>query len=101
MDFQYHYQSSIKLPWRHVRSHTKFGHNRFSRFDVYLIQTDRQTSVKYLQNVISDERKKNKTLERNIREQLCDEFNEMLVEVNKSALPRLLIVTPAVYPHWS
>ena len=38
----------------------------------------------YLENIISEERKKNKTLERNIREQLCDEFNEMLVEVNKS-----------------
>jgi len=26
-----------------VRSHTKFGQDRFSRFDVYWIQTNRQT----------------------------------------------------------
>ena len=26
-----------------MRSHTKFGPNRFSRFDVYWIQPDRQT----------------------------------------------------------
>ena len=26
-------------PLGHVRSHTKFGPNRFSRFDVYWIQT--------------------------------------------------------------
>ena len=31
------------LSWGQVRSHTKFGPDRFSRFDVYLIQTDRQT----------------------------------------------------------
>ena len=27
----------------HARSYTKFGPDRFSRFDVYWIQTDRQT----------------------------------------------------------
>ena len=35
------------LPWDHVRSHTKFRHDRFGRFDVYWIhndsETDRQT----------------------------------------------------------
>jgi len=37
--------SSINLSWGHVRSHKKFMHNRFSRFDVYWIQkkTDRKT----------------------------------------------------------
>ena len=35
--------SSINLPWGHARSHTKFGPDRFSRFDVYWIQTDKQT----------------------------------------------------------
>ena len=32
-----------KLPWGHARSHKKFGPDRFSRFDVYWIQTDKQT----------------------------------------------------------
>ena len=31
------------LPWYHMMSHKKFGPDRFSRFDVYWIQTDRQT----------------------------------------------------------
>ena len=31
----------INLPWGHVKSHTQFGPDRFSRFDVYWIQTDR------------------------------------------------------------
>ena len=35
--------SSINLPWGHARSHKKIGPDRFSRFDVYWIQTDRQT----------------------------------------------------------
>ena len=35
--------SSINLPWDHVMSHKKFGPDRFSRFDVYWIQTNRQT----------------------------------------------------------
>jgi len=30
-------------PWGHTRSHKKFGPDRFSRFEVYWIQTDRQT----------------------------------------------------------
>ena len=33
----------IIYPWGHVRYHTKFGPDRFSRFDVYWIQTIRQT----------------------------------------------------------
>ena len=36
-------RSSINLPWDHVMSPTKSGPDRFSRFDVYWIQTDRQT----------------------------------------------------------
>ena len=35
--------SFINLPCGHVMSHTKYGPDRFSRFDVYWIQTDRQT----------------------------------------------------------
>ena len=35
--------SSINLPWDSVMSHKKFGPDRFSRFDVYWIQTNRQT----------------------------------------------------------
>ena len=39
-------------PWGHVRSHTKFVPDRFSRCDVYWIQTnkqtDRQTSKVYI-----------------------------------------------------
>ena len=31
-----------KLSLGHVRSHIKFGPDRFSRFDVYWIQTNRQ-----------------------------------------------------------
>ena len=35
--------SFINLPWGHVRSHTKLGTDRFSRFEVYRTQkTDRQ-----------------------------------------------------------
>ena len=39
-------RSSINLPWGHVRSHTKFGPDWFSRFDVYWLQkkqTNKQT----------------------------------------------------------
>ena len=36
--------SFINLPCGHVMSHKKFGSDRFSRFDVYWIQTDRQTN---------------------------------------------------------
>ena len=44
----------MNLHWGHVRSHTKFGPDRFSRFDVYWIQTnkhpqtDTQTSKVYI-----------------------------------------------------
>jgi len=34
--------SFIDLSLGHVMSHTKFGPNRFSRFDIYWIQTDKQ-----------------------------------------------------------
>ena len=34
----------INLPWDHMMSHKKFGPDRFSRFDVYLIQTNKQTN---------------------------------------------------------
>ena len=33
----------MKLPWGHVISHKKIGPERFSRFEVHWIQTDRQT----------------------------------------------------------
>ena len=36
--------SFINLPCGHVLSHTKFGPDRFSRFDVYWIQTNRHTN---------------------------------------------------------
>ena len=36
---------SIHLPWDHVKSHSKFGPDRFSRFDVYRLQTNRQARV--------------------------------------------------------
>ena len=36
-----------KRSWGLVRSNSKFGPDRFSRFDVYLIQTDGQTSKVY------------------------------------------------------
>jgi len=41
------FESSISknLPWGHVRSHKKFGPDRFSRFNVYLIQTNRHPDV--------------------------------------------------------
>jgi len=39
--------SFINLPWGHVRSHTKFWPDRFSRFDVYWIQTNRQAKFIY------------------------------------------------------
>ena len=36
--------SFINFPWDHMMSHKKFGPDRFSRFDVYWIQTDKQTN---------------------------------------------------------
>ena len=35
-----------------MRSHTKFGPDRFSRFDVYCIQPDKQTSKVYIEIVL-------------------------------------------------
>ena len=35
---------AINLPCGHVMSHTKLGPDRFSRFDVYWIQTNKQTN---------------------------------------------------------
>ena len=35
--------SSINLSWGQARCHNKFAPDRFSRFDIYWIQTDRQT----------------------------------------------------------
>ena len=35
--------SFVNLPCGHVMSHKKFGPDRFSRFDVYWIQTNKQT----------------------------------------------------------
>ena len=37
----------INLPWGYVMSHKKFGPDRFSRFDVYWIQTNRQAKFIY------------------------------------------------------
>ena len=34
----------MNLPWAYVMSHKKFGPDRFSRFDVYWIQTNKQTN---------------------------------------------------------
>ena len=36
--------SFINLPWGPYMSHKKFGPDRFSRFDVYWIQTNKQTN---------------------------------------------------------
>ena len=36
--------SSMNLPWGYARSHTKFGPDQFNRFDVYWIQTNKQTN---------------------------------------------------------
>jgi len=41
--FKIFFLSFINLPCGHVMSHNKFGPDRFSRFDVYWIQTNRQT----------------------------------------------------------
>ena len=38
--------SFMNLPVGYVKSHTNFGPDRFRRFDVYWIQTDRQ--AKYI-----------------------------------------------------
>ena len=37
--------SFINLPWAYVMSQKKFGPDRFSRFDVYWIQTNKQTDT--------------------------------------------------------
>ena len=36
-------RSTINLPWGHARLLKKFGPDRFSRFEVYWIQTNKQT----------------------------------------------------------
>ena len=38
----------INLSWGHASSHKKFCPDRFSRFDIYWIQTDRQTDKQNL-----------------------------------------------------
>ncbi len=38
---------TIKLPWGHVRPHKECGPDRLSRFDVYQLQTNKQTSRDY------------------------------------------------------
>ena len=48
--FQYFFSSNfdfVSLPWGHMRSHKKCGPDRFSRFDVYFLQTDRQSTYIY------------------------------------------------------
>ena len=37
-------RSTINLPWGHARLHKKFGPDRFSRFDVYWMQTKNKTN---------------------------------------------------------
>ena len=37
----WHFWPYINLPWSHVRYHKKVGPERFSRFNIYWIQTDR------------------------------------------------------------
>ena len=46
---EFHFWCSINLSWGHYRSHTKFGPDQFSRFDVYTNkkQTNTHTS-KYI-----------------------------------------------------
>ena len=58
-------RSSINLTWGHVMSHNKFGPDRFSLFDVYWIQTNKQTNRQtdmlnlYIDKRFCDEFKKN------------------------------------------
>ena len=40
--------SFLNLLWDHMMSNKKFGPDRFSRFDVYWIQTDRQAKFIYI-----------------------------------------------------
>ena len=47
--------------------------------------------VEELKGKLVDERKKNDDLEKNIREELCNEFNNMLVEVEKGYEKRLQV----------
>jgi len=37
--------SFVNLPWGYVRSHTKFGSDRFSWFEVYWIQTNNKQTI--------------------------------------------------------
>ena len=50
--------SSINLPWGHVRFHTKFGPNRFTRFDVYWIKKNKHPNRQIdKQSIDIDERR--------------------------------------------
>ena len=42
------FSSSINFSWKHMRYHKKFGPDRFSRFDIYSIQTNKQYLYKLL-----------------------------------------------------
>ncbi len=46
-------QSSIKLSWGHVRSDKKFGPVRYSRFDVYWIQTNKQNINRFSNSIVT------------------------------------------------
>ena len=43
----------INLPWGHMRSHSKFGPDRYGRFDLCCLQTNRQTDK---QTILRDKR---------------------------------------------
>ena len=45
--------SSLNPPWGHVKSHTKFGPDRFSRFGLYWTQTNTQTP-KHIVHIMTD-----------------------------------------------
>ena len=51
-------RSSKNLPWGHARSHKEFV--RFGRFDVYWIQTNRQTSKVYIYRDVTNNNVANK-----------------------------------------
>ena len=76
---------STNLHWGHARSPNKFGPNRFSRFDVYWIQTDRQPDrqAKYLCRLyVEDTRMK-------IRLTVC--------ELNAGNIKPVVVVIAVVY----
>ena len=53
---------TINLPWGPLRPHTKFGPDRLSRFDVYWIQTNKQTDrqAKFIYRFVKPQSKINK-----------------------------------------